>query len=80
VSANGYDSRRRRNARGAAYWTAWRRRFRLGLIATLVALAVFAITYDHMAKRLDFPPPVQGHTVDVTTTLPPHPATTGSHP
>ena len=74
MSAYGYDSPRRREVRGAAYWSAWRRRFRLGLISTLVALAVFAITYDHIAKRLDFPPPpVRGHAVNVTTTLPSHP-------
>lgn len=81
MSGYGYDSRRRHNARRATYWSAFRRRFRFSLIIGLIALGVFAITYDHMTRRLDFPPPpVQGHTVDVTTSLPPHPATTDGHP
>jgi hypothetical protein len=49
--------------------------------AIAVALAAFAIVSDHMTTHLDAPAsPVQGHTVDATTSLPPRPAKTGSHP
>lgn len=45
--------------------------------AGALVLAVLVPT----GKNLDFPaPPAQGHTTDVTTTLPPHPATTPRHP
>jgi lysylphosphatidylglycerol synthetase-like protein (DUF2156 family) len=78
VSAYGYDSRRRRKSRRLARWAATRRTVPFWLYAfifiTLAALTVFAITYDHMARPLDFP------TQGVTSSLAPHPATPGRHP
>jgi len=50
-----------------------------GLIWAAGALVLHAMT--PAGTRLDFPaPPAQGHTTDVTTTLPPHPAKIPSHP
>ena len=49
-------------------------KIRIGAVLAAVALASGVVVYDHRAKPLDFPTPVQGHTTSVTTTLPPRPS------
>ena len=80
MSTYGYGSRRRRKARRAGYWRAAWRQFRVSLALLLVALAAGTIAYDHLAHPGALTPPVHGHSIDVTTTAPPHPATTSGHP
>lgn len=81
MNAYGHDSRRRRRARRAGYWRAAWLQFRVSLVFLLVALAVGTIAYDHLAHPGALTPPVHGHAIEVTTTLPPpDPATTGGHP
>jgi hypothetical protein len=46
-------------------------KIRIAAVLAAVALASGAVVYDHRAKPLDFPAPVQGHTVSVTTTATP---------
>lgn len=80
VSAYGYDSGRRQNARRTAQWTANARLFRASLLITLIAIAALAVVTDRLPARPDLAqPPVQGHTTDVTTTLAPHPAKITRH-
>jgi hypothetical protein len=67
-----------------------RRRYRLWqkalarIVIVTVIWAAGAIVLHLLlptGNTMDFPaPPAQGHTTDVTSSLPPHPATTGSHP
>ena len=49
-------------------------RIRIGAVLAAVALASGVVVYDRTAKPLDFPTPVQGPTVSVTTTLAAHPS------
>ncbi len=66
--------------RRAGYWRAAWRQFRVSLVLLLVALAAGTIAYDYLAHPGALTPPSRGHAVDVTTTLPPDPATTSGHP
>lgn len=43
-------------------------KIRTAAVLAAVALASGVVAYDRMAKPLDFPTPVQGHTTSVTTT------------
>jgi hypothetical protein len=56
-------------------------KIRIGVLLAAVVLASFAVVYDRMTVNLDFPaPPVQGHKVEVTTTLTPHLGGTSDRP
>jgi hypothetical protein len=76
----GYDDRIRRAER-ARRDAALTKRTRIHLLAWIIVLAAAALViigWDHERGPLNLPRPVE--TTDVTATVPPHPATTGSHP
>ncbi|MGH3381433.1 MAG: hypothetical protein ACRDP6_42565 [Actinoallomurus sp.] len=80
VSTYGYDSRRRNGARRAAYRAVAWRRFRISVVLILVLAAAGTIVYDHLAHPGALTPPSYGHSLDVTRTLSPDPATSTGRP